>query len=204
MRSSACSVQAWLKNARTVLAVKCVRCGGATSCCGYTEENGSPQGLHARVQGKVRGHLPVVCGYINVCSDLRRESGLCSSTSGRQIDADRQARPHCCETRLQKPPFFSICCAVTSSPSSFSPSVCFSFCLAHTPPCSPSLLHTLFLPFLRAILHKPKSRGLVLTNQCCVFASEQMFLFHADFQSSNGGAASVEWRKRKARGQTLL
>lgn len=56
-----------------------------------------PTGAHARVQEKVRGHFTVVCGYINVCSDLRWESGLCSSTSGRQIGADRQARPHCCE-----------------------------------------------------------------------------------------------------------
>lgn len=86
-----------------------------------------PTGAHARVQEKVRGHFTIVCGYINVCSDLSWESGLCSSASGRQIGADRQARPHCCEHNCKTSIFPSavlsliltvrIFCTLYSSPS---------------------------------------------------------------------------------------
>lgn len=58
----------------------------------FNRKRMKPIGAHARLQEKVRGHFTVVrvCGYINVCRDLRWESGLCSSASGGQIGSDRQ------------------------------------------------------------------------------------------------------------------
>lgn len=114
-----------------------------------------------------------------------------------------------------EPPFFHLLCCHLFPPCSFNPSVCFSSCLAPTPPCSPYLPHTVFLRFLRPTLHKPKPRWSLraiageagdddqLCNQRCVFTSEQMFWFHADFQSLNGGDVSVDERKQKTRGLML-
>lgn len=59
--------------------------------------------------------LLCVCGYINVCRDLRWEAGLCSSASGGQIGSDRQNQASLLWTWLQNL-HFSICSAVTYSP----------------------------------------------------------------------------------------
>lgn len=143
------NIQPWLTNAKSVFA--CVFGVERSLPAAVKQKRVKLTGARARVQEKVRGHFTVVCGYINVCSDLRLESILCSSASGRQRCADRHAT-----ASLLQNLHFSICSAVTYS---FHPSVCFSFYLAPTPPCRLYLLHTVFLLFLRPTLHKPKPHG---------------------------------------------
>lgn len=90
----------WL-NARWVFGVKWARHelpGGEPASSSYTAKQ-HPTWVHPAVSEKVKGHFTIVCGYINVSSDLRQESGLCSKASRGQIGADRQAWPYyrvCC------------------------------------------------------------------------------------------------------------